>query len=118
MKVAEAAIMKVKSDTIEWAENFKAEIGASGASGAKSWDGSQSKTDAVDKKDVAVWKLQDSASKPDVRHLLDIIDSNLDAVHYFRYPEVIFDKLRKSGEEVTTDLFGEIILQATDEVKK
>ena len=64
-------------------------------------DGPHGTSDVVDKKEVAVWKLQDCVSKPDFRHWLDIIDSNLNAVHHFQHPEIVLDKLRRFDKEVT-----------------
>ena len=72
----------------------------------------------VDKKEVAVWKLQDGVSKPDFRHRLDIIDSKLDAVFHFQYPEVVLDKLRSFDKDVTAVDWGEIIDQANEDLKK
>ena len=46
---------------------------------------------SVDKKDVTVWKLPEQVTKQEFRHWLDTIDTNLDAVHRFKYPKVMLD---------------------------
>ena len=74
--------------------------------------------DVTGKKKVAVWKLQDGVSKPDFRHWLDTIDSNLDAVHHFQYPEIVLDKLRRFDKDVTAANWRDIIDQANEDLKK
>ena len=91
---------------------------ATAGSGARQKiDGPHGKTDVVDKKEVAVWKLQDGATMPDFRHWLGIIDCNLDAVHHFQYPEIVLFKLRRFDKEVTATNWGEIVGQANEELR-
>ena len=70
----------------------------------------------VDKKDVIVWKLAESVSKPDFRHWCDTVCANLEAVHKFAYPDVVFDKLRRQEVEVTQGNWHVVIAQANEEL--
>ena len=109
-------------DTTDWAEKLQAEamakIATAGSGRRQKIHRLRWKTDVVDKKEVAVWKLQDGVTKPDFRHWLDIIDSNLDAAHHFQYPEIVLDKLRRFDKEVTAANWREIIEQANEELRK
>ena len=58
---------------------------------------------SVDEKDVSAWKLPQQVTKQEFRHWLDTIDTNLDAVHHFKYSEVVLDKVKRSEEEVNMD---------------
>ena len=62
----------------------------------------------MDKKEVQVWKLADKVEKADFRHWLDAIDVQLEAVHQFKYPELILKKVRMREEEITDDVLNEI----------
>ena len=109
-------------DTTDWAEKLQAEamakIATAGSGRRQKIHRLRWKTDVVDKKEVAVWKLQDGVTEPDFRHWLDIIDSNFDAVHHLQYSEIVLDKLRSFDEEVTATNWGEIIGQANEGLKK
>ena len=63
-------------------------------------------------------KQAESVSKPDFRHWLEIVDTNLEAVHNFRYPEIILDKVKRFKEEITVTNSPTIIKQANEEVAK
>ena len=99
MRVAEGQISKLRMDTTDWANRFQAEamanMSTAGPGVRQKIDGPHGTSDVVDKKEWAVRKLQDGVSKPDFRHWLDIIDSNLDSVHHFQYPEIDLDNLRR-----------------------
>ena len=62
----------------------------------------------MDKKEVQVWKLADKVEKTDFRHWLDAIDVQLEAVHQFKYPELILKRVRMCEEEITDDVHNEI----------
>ena len=54
-----------------------------------------------DKKEVSVWKLPDGVSKPDFRHWIDGIDIQLEVIHGFVYPDLVFEKIKRLPTEVT-----------------
>ena len=54
-----------------------------------------------DKKEVSVWKLSDGVRKPDLRHWIDSIDIQLEAIHVFVYPDSVFQKIKRLPTEVT-----------------
>ena len=56
----------------------------------------------MDKKEVQVWKLGEKVEKADFRHWLDAIAVQLEAVHQFKYPELILKKIRTSETLSTT----------------
>ena len=45
------------------------------------------------KKDLAIWKLAEGVSKPDFRHWLDSVDTALEAVHGFDYPDLVLQQI-------------------------
>ena len=56
-----------------------------------------------DKKDLAVWKLADKASKLDFRHWVDAVDINLECIYGLNNPEVMLDLVRREETEITKD---------------
>ena len=94
------AIKEFENKVGECAQRLKQEMGTAqpGTSGG-SGPGGHGKL-SVDKKEISVWKLADSATRPDFRHWCDTIDSNLDAVHHLPYPEILLDKVRRSKTEI------------------
>ena len=44
--------------------------------------------------------MPEQIAKQERRHWLDTIDTNLDAVHRFKYPEVVLDKVTRYEVEV------------------
>ena len=70
----------------------------------------------VDRKDVVVWKLPESVSKPDFRHWCDTVCANLEAVHKLVFPDVVFDKLRRQEVEITQESWQVVIAQAEEEL--
>ena len=73
---------------------------------------------SVDKKDVVVWKLVDGVGKADFRHWCDTVYANLEAVHLFAYPEIVFDKLRRVEVEITPLNWPEVLDEASKELTK
>ena len=97
------AIGEFKTQVGEWAQRIRQEVGASqagGSTGPGAGGGSVGKI-MVDKKDMAVWKLQDTITKLDFRHWLDAIDSEFGTIHHRPYPEVVLDKVRRSKTTIT-----------------
>ena len=74
-------------------------MGRTGGKGSGGKD--EQKSPAVDRKDVAVWKLPVGVSKLEFRHWVDTIDTNFDAALGFKYTEVVLDKVKRS--EVPVD---------------
>ena len=65
-----------------------------------------------DKKEVSVWKLVDGVSRPDFRNWSDSIDIQLEAIHGFVYPDLVFEKINRMPTEVTPML----LLKAIEEI--
>ena len=63
----------------------------------------------IDKKEVSVWKLPDKSSRPDVRHWIDAVDIQLEAVHGSAYPGTVLDKFRRLVTEMKDEHLGKII---------
>ena len=93
---AVATEQKIRTELDEWAGKFRSDIlglyrdSCSLPSGPPViGHSSAGKQASVDRKEIAIWKLADAVSKPDFRHWLEIVDTNLEAVHNFRYPEIM-----------------------------
>ena len=54
-------------------------------------------------------------SKQEFRHWVDTIDTNLDAAHGFKYPEIVLDKVKRSEVEVNEGNWKLIIAMANVE---
>ena len=78
-------------------------------------DGPAAAGSKLDKKEVSVWKLQDSVSKLDFRHWLDAIDLQLEAIHGFSYPDLVLEKVKRYPTEITETALKEIIQKINDE---
>ena len=61
-----------------------------------------------DKKEIQVWKLGEKVEKADFRHQLDAIDLQLEAIHQFKYPELILKKITMSEDVIDDIMFNEI----------
>ena len=59
-----------------------------------------------------MWKRPDGVSKPDFRHWIDSIDIQLEAIHGFVYPDLVFERIKRMPTEVTPVM----LLKAIDEI--
>ena len=109
------AALQVKVST--WAANFQesmktalqqGDIGA--LSGAR-----EKKGPKMDKKEVAVWKLPDGISRPDVRHWLGAVDVQLESSHDFQLLDVVLDKVRRLKTEVKEEDLRKVINDVNEE---
>ena len=66
----------------------------------------------VDRKEISVWKLLVGVSKPEFRHWVDTIATNVDAVLGFKFPEVVLDKVKRSEVPVDETIWKLIIAMA------
>ena len=102
-----ARVVAIRQEVSDWAERFKIDtLGvfrawSGGESAAR--DPSPSTTSGVGAKDVTVWKLPEQVTKQEFRHWLDTIDTNLDAVHCYHFPEVVLDKVKRYEVEVNSE---------------
>ena len=75
---------------------------ALGGTGGKGSGGKEEqRSPAVDRTEIADWKLPVGVSKLEFRHWIDTIDTNFDAALGFKYTEVVLDKVKRS--EVPVD---------------
>ena len=110
-------ILKTNLET--WATGLRLELGSGGSNTRAEYGSSSSKLPGVvDKKEVAVWKLADSVTKAEFRHWIDAMDIQLDAVHHFKYPEVLLDKVRRQEHEITPEVFKRCLILAMIDVDK
>ena len=54
--------------------------------------------------------------KQEFRHWVDTIDTNLDAAHNFKFPEMVVDKVKRSEVEVNEGNWKFIIAMVNDEL--
>ena len=74
-----------------WSESFAGQVQEMCRTGNFKFDAKPSVVVAKhDKKEVSVWKLVDGVTKPDFRHWIDSIDIQLEAIHGFIYPDLVF----------------------------
>ena len=52
-----------------------------------------------DKKDLAVWRLADNVTKLDFRHRVEAVEVNLEGIHVWSKPDLIFDLVRRKDVE-------------------
>ena len=71
-----------------------------------------------DKKEVSVWKLPDGVSKPDFRHWIASIGIQLEAIHGFVYPDLVFEKTKRLPTEVTAASLTQAIAEINADHKK
>ena len=117
-------IEAVKTEASAWAEQFKLNLygimeagPSSGKTGGKGSGGKdQQKSPAVDRKEVAVWKLPVGVSKLEFRHWIDTVDTNFDAALGFKYPEIDLDKVKRSEVEVNEENWKLIVAMANIEI--
>ena len=65
----------------------------------------------IDKKEVAVWKLPDNISKVQFRHWINAMDLQLEAIHGWKCPEFILNRIKRSPTEITQELFQDVIMK-------
>ena len=68
-----------------------------------------------DKKELNVWKLPDDVSKLDVRHWLDTVDIQLEAIHGLQYPDLVQENNKRLPNDVTGELLSQVISEINDE---
>ena len=107
-----AQVAAVKDEASAWAPSFEENIvsvfQASGGQtgGIASGKDREEKGPSADKKEVAVWKLPENVTKQMLRHWIDTADTNLDTAHYFKFSELVLDKVEVRGQGQREQLVG------------
>jgi hypothetical protein len=116
---------KIRTDLTDWSKQLRSDIlgsflesGGIAAGPPGIGQSSTGRQASVDRKDISIGELADAVSKPDFRHWLEIVDTNLEAIHCFRYPDIILDKVKRFKEEITVTNWPTIVKQANEEVAK
>ena len=107
----------LRADVIKWSSEYAMKIEAQVNSGEFKPESKPSSSNALkmDKKELNVWKLSEAVAKPDFSHWLDSIDNQLDAVHGFEYPDLVFAKIKRLPTEVTAASLAQIIVDINEE---
>ena len=63
----------------------------------------------LDKKDLAVWKLDDNVDRLRFRHWVEAVENNLEQVHGWDRASEVLDRVRRQEAEVDQDKLEEII---------
>ena len=96
----EARVVAIRQELSDQAQRFNVDTFGAFRAGGGAYFASmglprgadQGRASSVDRKDVTVWKLPEQVTKQEFRQWLDTIDTNLDAVHRFKLPEVVLTR--------------------------
>ena len=107
----------VKAEVGQITDTLRARKGDAGPARAPGFEGKGTGA-GIDKNEVAVGKLPDHFTKVQYRHWSNAVDIQLEAVHGWRCPDYILNRVKRSPDEMTAGVFARCLAEAAIDISK